>query len=133
MTEVTKKDLQNWKEEIKKDSEHWKDEIKKDSEHWKEEIVRQNQVMYEKFHAEVKVIGEQYLSLQEKIDGQGKKIHSLFEMVAQNSVDITIIKGKLSKIEDNISEIKKTLETKADAEKIKKLEKDIVLLKQKIA
>ena len=126
MTEVTKKDLQNWKEEIKKDSERWKDEIKKDSEHWKEEIVRQNQVMYEKFHAEVKVIGEQYLTIQKKID-------ALFEMVAKNSEDIELIKMRLTKIEADISEIKKTLETKADTEKIKKLEKDIVLLKQKIA
>ena len=111
MVEVTKKDLQNWKDEI----------------------IRQNMIMYEKYHADVKVIGEQYLSLQEKIDSQGKKIHSLFEMVAQNSVDITVINDRLSKIETDIAEIKKTLKNKADSEKIKKIEKNIVLLKQKIA
>lgn len=55
-----------------------------------EEIKRHNKVLQKDFTSQVKTIGEQYSSLNEKVDKLTKTVDGIKEMVAQNSVDIKL-------------------------------------------
>ena len=89
-------------------------------------------VIGEDFSARIKPVIEMQQEQGKKIDRLNKKMDAVYEMVAKNSVDIEIIKTKISQIEQDIQQIKKTLKSKADAIKIEKLEKEILILKQKV-
>lgn len=89
------------------------------------------------FSRYVKIMSEDFESklkpLTELVLAQGKKIDALFEMVAKNTEDINMIKIKLSIIEKDVADIKKELKNKVDFDKVKTLEKNILVLKHKIA
>lgn len=94
---------------------------------------RYAKIMSEDFHSQFRVVAEMILEHGKKLENHGKKLDALFEMVAQNSVDITIIKSRLEVIEKDVSEIKKEIKSKVDLEKVKTLEKNILVLKRKMA
>lgn len=87
---------------------------------------RKVRVLLEDIDHKFKVITEMLLH-------HGKKIDALYEMVAQNTVDIETIKTKITIIEEEIKSIKHLVKDKADQEKVKKLEANILTLKRKIA
>lgn len=81
------------------------------------------------FSRYAKIIGEDFTykfgSLAEMQEEQGKKIDLLFEMVAQNTEDIAIIKS-------DISFIKKELKHKVDLDEFEALEKRVLFLEKKL-
>ena len=106
---------------------------KHDKQYIEETFGRYTQVMKEEFISQIRPIAEMQKHHGEKIKSLVKKVDALFEMVAKNTENIESIETKLTKIEADIAIIKSDLITKVDLKKIETLEKNIVLLKQKMA
>jgi len=104
---------------------------KKDLESWKNEIKRANVVLYEKFRGDIKIIGEGWQMIQEKND-------AIFEQVGNIKTKLTEMDLRLMKIEKDIEFVKidiqfiKTeLKKFVREEEFSMLEKRVIILENK--
>ena len=125
---------------------------KKDLKQFKEEIIRHNQVLYEKFHGDIKIIGEGWNGTRQKVDATFDIVDELKEDVedlkilvgkntkdiTKNTKDISILKLMAEKntkdiniIKSDITIIKNDLKQKVDREEFMALEKRVILLENK--
>lgn len=102
---------------------------KKDLENWKEELKRHNDVLYEKFRSDVETITEglatkqdlKKLATKENLKRVEERVDSTFEMVGKNTEDITELKEMTGKNTENITIIKEDIDVmKTDISGIKK-------------
>lgn len=106
---------------------------KKDLKEQSEEIKRHTNVLYEKFHSDVKVIGEQYSSLKGNIKGLKKDVNGfkekqdvMFDTIGEMKQDIEIMKS-------DIAFIKTELRKFVRVEEFQALEKRVLLLERKFS
>jgi len=116
--EITKKDFQQFKEEIKTQNKKNLDDIMIKNKQSHEEYKRSFNVIYEKFRSDVKIIGEGWQM-------NAEKTNATFELASEMKEDIEIIKM-------DISFIKNALKQKADKEEVEALEKRVILLENKL-
>jgi len=91
--------------------------IKNDNKEIIEEIKRHQDVLYEKLQGDIRVIGEQHGSIQEKLDSHTEMIGSIKEDIEIMKVDIAFIKNGLKE--------------KVDRDEFVALEKRVILLEAK--
>jgi len=105
--------------------------IKNDNKEIIEEIKRHQDVLYEKLQGDIRVIGEQHGSIQEKLDSHTEMIGSKKEDIEIIKVDIVSTKKDIEIIKVDIAFIKNGLKEKVDRDEFVALEKRVILLEAK--
>lgn len=105
-----------------------------------EQTKRYMRMLSEDFQSKVRMIGEQYLSIKEKLDATFEMTGETKEEVEMIKIDIRIMKQDIKDLKKNdavmnknIIEIKKKLDYKTDLEVLNELEDRVVLLERKFA
>jgi len=112
--------------------------IKNDNKEIIEEIKRHQDVLYEKLQGDIRIIGEQHGSIQEKLDSHTEMIGSIKENIEiikvdidSMKVDIVSTKKDIKIIKVDIAFIKNGLKEKVDRDEFVALEKRVILLEAK--
>lgn len=101
------------------------EEVKEILKEYNNDIKRHIDVLKEDFDSKVVLIGEQYISIQGKLDSHTEKLDFHTEMIGSMKVDIEIIKS-------DIEIIKNSLKKKVDIEDFEVLEGRVRILESKV-
>jgi len=114
---ATREDLKKLGAGIGKDIRGFKDEIRGDIKEYKDELKGYMGLLHERFSDEIKVVAEQYTSIDKRLTKVESKADTLIETVADIKVDTAIIREEL--------------ESKADKREQKKLEHRVAVLESR--
>jgi hypothetical protein len=104
---------------------------KKDLELWKDEIKRANIVLYEKFRADIKIIGEGWQSIKEKNDAIFEEVGKISEKLTEMDLRLIKVEKDIEFIKIDIQFIKTDLKKFVREEEFSALEKRVIILENK--